>query len=679
MAVRERLRQSPLARAPERDLSEHLIERITRGRQHLQSSAPSRDECYEFFRGQHYAYVDEKNVLRWLPTVTTARGKGKPDHRARQKRNLIFDIVLREAAAGVSQIPSYQVVPSTGDPQDRSAAALSEQVLLWGYGKWGIRQAAVDAIIHAVIGGESFAWPFFDNQVGPFFEGESFGEGDVRIAIFGANECYWEPGLRFEDSPWHVVEQAVPEDQVKRMPGYEGPDELNADAATRAMSKKKSPKLILRANYLERPCADYPKGRWLVIANKQRIVPEQDYPGTGQDSVLRKLSYAPDPDSDRDIGLVPQLLDPQRTKNDVVNKQVETKNHTIFPRIFVTPGLMKKQRWTGEPGKVYEIPQPEQNVKVIETPPINQSLFEMEDRATADMGRIAAQNDLPTGAESGKAIAAAREIDQSRKSLFIGELAKWYADIGHDCLVLVAEKYNEDRLVQLKGDFGWESISDFRGAKLRDQTDVRVLPESIEPITRQAQEQKIMNYVQMGAVPPERAVAALEFGTADLVTRSLALDESRAARIIQRIKNGTIWDQLPIPTGRMVPDPEAMIPDPATGEPVPDPAAPMVPEMAPWWMPRHSDNIPIFKQNFADWLKTEDYERLEPDLQIAAVQVYAAIQQLEAEKAAEAQAAQMAQAEQLGLDNAAKPQRQKPLPSLPAVNGDGQQESRSGP
>lgn len=666
-------------------LPKELQERIYRGRQRLEEVAPYRDEAWEFYRGNHYVYVDERNLLQALSTATSVRGTGKPRWRARTTRNLIFDAVLHEAAALSQRVPSYQVVPSTGDPDDISAARLAEKVALFGHGKWNLRQVAVDALIHAIVGGEAFAWTYFDTSTGPFIddgEGNLIGQGDVKVHVYGSNECYWEPGLRFDRSQWHVVEQARPVSQVEAMEGYLG-GSLSPDAYTRQLSfrgrrESDKSKLVLVSEYLERPGPNNPDGLWMTMANNRRIAEDRPYPGTGEDPCLRKLSYAPDPDSDRDLGLVVQLLDAQRTHNDANNKAVEWKNLVLMPRIVVTPGLLKKQRWTDEPGKVYEIPQPEQNFKVVDTPTVPSELFEMMDRAERDLGRIAAQNDIPSQVESGKGIQALIEKDDTRRGAFTASLADFHSKVMHDCLVQVQAHYTEPRLLQVKGDFGWESVKDFQGAQLRDQVDIRVMPESIEPRTKQAVEQRVMNYAQMGWIGPDQAMTAIEQGTADSVVRSLMVDEARAGRIIQRIKEGpdALFSMPMLPTGRMekIPDPSGAI-DPMTGQPV------MVetgqPEMAPGWMPRYSDNLPVFRNMFESWMKTEEFERLEPELQQAAAQIYAGILQLEAEKAAEQQAAQAAQAEQYGMANASKP-GQKPQSSLPSLSGASRDNGQAG-
>jgi hypothetical protein len=636
--------------AEETKVPKDLEDRIKRGRERLEKIATSRDEAWAFYRGDHYAYVDSDNKLQFLATTTSVRLTGKPPHRARQKRNLIFDHVLRQASSASQRAPFYEVVPATSDPSAIGAAALAEKVALWGFDRWGLRRTRVEMIVQAIVGGEAFAWPYFDNTIGPFIQGEKVGEGDVRVQIFGGNECYWEPGLRFPNSPWHAIEQARPISQVTAMEGYFG-GTLSPDASTRQLSgrgkSEGKKRLVLVTEYLERPSPARPEGRWVVMANQRKVVPDRPYPGDGEDPCLRYLSYAPDPDSDRDLGLVPQLLDAQRTHNDANNKAVEIKNHYIMPRLFVAPGVMKRQRFTDEPGKVYEIPQPEQNVKFLETAGIPSELFEMIDRAEQDMGRIAAQNDIPSQVSAAQAVQALQQSDLSRMGMFIAALAECDAKIMHDCLGQVQEHYTEPRLIKIKGDFGWESIEDFRGAQLRDQTDVKVATDSIEPRSKAAIEQRVMNYAQLGWIGPDEAMAAIDQGTAEVLTRSLAADEARAGRIIQRIKNG----------------PEALfgMPDLPTGDPS-NPGA-----MAPGWMPRYSDNLTVFRSMFEDWMKTEAFERLDPGMQEATANIYAGVLQLEAQKQAQAAAAQTAQAEQYGMQNAAAPQGNgKPNPSFPS-------------
>ncbi len=690
-----------------------ILERIERGRERLHSIAPHTDEAWEFYRGNHFAYVDEKNKLQIQATTTTVRGTGKPRWRARQSRPLIHDIVQQEAAAATARTPSYDVVPTSHDPQKISAAKMSKKLALYGHEAWNIREIIRDSVIHAAVGGEAFAWTYFDNTIGPFIGDDDgdVGLGDVRVRIYGKNQTYWEPGLRFEDSGWHVIEYAKELSAVKNDPNFTGEaDKLTPDAQARSLAMRRNAgdkaKLVLVSEYLERPSPEHPAGRWVTVANGKPISKMRPYPGTDPNRpCLRKLSWAVDPDSDRDIGLVPLLMDAQRTFDDCTNKLIEWKNLCLLPRIIAHPGVFRKQRWTDEPGKVYEAMQPNENVKVIETPAVPQELFEMLDRAANDMDRIAAAGvRQPANFESGKEAQVFEQQAANRKASFLADLAEYYSGIMHDCLAEAQKGYTEPRLIQVVGRFGPDPQDGFLGAQLHNELDVRVNPDSITPRTRESVEQRVMNFATMGWINPEQAMAAINNGTAEGLIDSYELAYDRVNRVIQRIKDGSFAGQPDPLTGQLKMDmrpvlsgEEHMVPatdefgepimqaaepqlDPMTGEELPGPpAGSPVPMMVPAtevpdWMPRPFDRIAVHKQQFEDWMQTHDWDDLPAPAKEAANLYYAALLDIEAKNAMRNAEMQMQQASSIGMGNAAKPGDPPTPPSLPKTSPSGNAE-----
>jgi hypothetical protein len=640
-------------------------ERLQRGRERMQEGAAKRTEAFEFFRGNHYAYVDSKNLLQFQSTTTSVRTGEKPPWRQRRAVNLILDAVAHEVSQSTQRVPSYEIVPSTTDPEDVGAARLAQRVALFGHDKWGFRNIAVEAVTHAVVTGEAFAWPMWDSSIGPFTEdedGNSIGLGDVRVLVFGGNQVFWEPGARFERSQWHGIDIAMPVEEAEALEGFLGgklkPD---ADVLTRSSRGQEQPsktRMVTVTYYLERPSKRNDEGSWLTLANGKQIVEERPYPsasaqgGYSDEPVLHKLSFIVDPDADRDMGLVKHLTDPQRIYNFARSKILEWVVASLNPQVFVTPGLMGDQRLTDEPLAVYEIPEPDKNVKWRETPDVPQELFQVLDQAKDEIARISAQNDIPSQVEAGRAIQALIERDASRRASFLAGLAEWYSRLMRACLQLVQERYTEPRLLKIKGRFGWESVKDFEGAELRGQCDVRVFPGSIEPRTKAQMESKVLAFADRQWITPEQAMAAIDGGYAEDLARSYELDISRAHRIIERIKEGpeALFSQ-PLRVVGQNPD----------GSPIEEPG----------WMPRRFDNIDVQKSTFEDWMKTEDFEMLDPPMQEAAGTYYDALLQLEVQKNAEAAAAQAQMAESLGMSNAAKPQGAKPMPDQRQPNGNG--------
>jgi hypothetical protein len=59
------------------------------------------------------------------------------------------------------------VVPTNIDPETVQAAKASEKIALWGDEKWGIDEAFEDWVTVAIVADESFAWPYWDDTLGP--------------------------------------------------------------------------------------------------------------------------------------------------------------------------------------------------------------------------------------------------------------------------------------------------------------------------------------------------------------------------------------------------------------------------------------------------------------------------------------------------------------------------------
>lgn len=642
--------------------------RMKRGREAMQEDAPKRNECLAFVRGEQYKFINSENVLTGQPTTTAAYGEaGKKKHRVRATRNFLFDIVETEVAAAMQRIPGYEVAPSGTEPRRIAAARLSRKVLLYGYEKWGLDAALERAVRYAIVADEAFVWPYFDTSVGPFIqdaEGGLVGQGEIRFGVYGPNQVVWEPGLKFEKSPWLGIEEAMESQAVMAMEGYVG-GKLDTDARNADSEAEVSPKaqLVMVKHYLERPSKEKHDGRWVTIANDRVIIPERPYPcidGEGNaldDPVLHKLCYAMDPDEDRDSGLIRHLLDSQRQLNHSVSKTSEWVNLALNPQLLLT-NVKLLDKLTDEPGAVFNARGSGEAVW-RPVPPIPAELFRLKDEAISDMARIAAQNDIPAQVESGRGIQALLEKDKERRANFLKNLAKFDAALGRHCLYLVQRHYTEPRLLKVRGERGIEPIKDFLGSQLMDETDVRVNPDSLEPQTREGVEKKIFAFAERGWISPHAAMAAINNGTAENLIDSYERDVARANLIIQKITEGpeVLFNsppRRPFPGEDPGMEPKE---NPETGE-----VEEALREYIPGWMPRQFDNVKVQKDVFADWMKSTEYDDLDEPSQEAANMYYSALLEIEAKQAAEAAAAQEENAQALGMSNAGKPQGPPPMP-----------------
>ena len=626
--------------------------RIERGKKQITDGSTHRNECLEFWRGNQYVYRNREN---WLVKQGVLLGEGgKPRHRVRTVRNLIQPLVRQEVAQATQRVPSYQINPSTGDPEDVSAARVAQKVAFYGFDAWNVRRATEQAVTFAVVAAEGFVWPYWNSNIPPFMkteDGTVVGLGDITLEVLGGNEVGWEPGVRYEDSRWYIVRRAMSLDRIKDLPGFVKGTKIVSDASadgTLGVTKQVT-ELAMVTDYLERPCPEYPSGRRLCIANGKLIAPPEAYPlrdpkGAALDEpVLHKISYIVDPDQDRDLGLVSSLLDAQRTINDCTNKQLEWKNLALMPQVFAPLGAFpKRQRLTDQPGAVF-VYNPVSGLKPEwrPTPPIPGDLSQLKNEAINDMNRIAAQNDTPSDA-SGRALQVLIERDAGSRQAFLARLAVFHSQLMRHCLMLVAQHYSEPRLLTINGRFGPESITDFTGAQLRSQVDVTVFPESIEPRTRQVLETRVLGYADRKWISPEKAMAAIEQGTSADVIDSYELDVARAHRVIQKIVAG----------------PEMFLDEPLQ-------AGPDGTDV-PSWMPRPGiDNLAVHRSIFQDYAKTQDFENSEPPVREAILLYLQGLDWMEQQEQMKAAQQQTMMAQQLGMANAARPQGPTPMPDQP--------------
>jgi hypothetical protein len=467
VALLTRKRKDPeapgrLKLAPEIDPD--VDERIRRSCARLAEIAPSRNECWEFFRGNTYTQRTRENQLVVTASGISAAG-GDPPHRVRTKRPILQPFVRQELSYVTQKVPGYQVTPTNIDPETVAAAKAAEKVAIYGYEKWNIEEVAQDLVTGALVADEAFAWPYWDDDAGAVLGEDEQGvvhEGEVCVRTYTGNEVTWEPGVRFEDSRYWVIQQARPVDDVLDLPGCLV-SELPADATDRTVIGTGKPtsntKLALVREYIERPSRKHPRGRRVVTASGKRILPVEDFPL--QDSMGRivneppflKLCIIRDPDSDRDLGLTRFVLDAIRSHQEAVNKQLQYAKH-MLPQMIVPPGTQVP--FDDTPMAVFEHPRPNE-IKFRETPSTPPDLDSIADRALADIARAFSQNEIPSQVEAGKAIQALIDRDENARAAFVKMFTKLMAQMMHRCLNLVARYYDTPGLSRSTGISGRRS------------------------------------------------------------------------------------------------------------------------------------------------------------------------------------------------------------------------------
>jgi hypothetical protein len=416
------------------------------------------------------------------------------------------------------------------------------------------------------------------------------------------------------------------------------------------------------------------------------ICPEDNYPSTDPegnvtaDPILHRLGYTVDPEGD-DRGMVEHLIDLARTIDDCWCKLREWKNRALLPQMIAPKGSNMVRR-DDTPGATWEYSPTAAGAPQWEkVPAVPRELFEMLEMALAHMRAIAADVDVqPLPDLAAKTATTAIEANRSRWQSFIADVADWDSRIMRHALTLVSQNYSEARQIEIRGQYDWASLPDFRGQDMRSQVNVRVSPESLAAKTRQQVMEEI-EFIQTNwpnAISPETAIAVLHGGNADQLLKSPQYDVARAARMVRLLEQGmpALTQQFQPVMQQMTVGPQVGTlpwgepaygnpgdPDPMTGIPVTQTLIVNV----PGWMPRKQDNIPIYKQVVGDFMKTPKFEQMPPEIQEGYNLFWGGLEMAERQRAIERAQLEMQMAAGQGMANAAKPQGEIQQPDKPAV------------
>lgn len=651
------------------DLPEDIASKVKRGTDMARKDSTIRRQCVKFFQNEPYWYIKSNGQLGVLPTALDAVDKA--NYRIRKKMNLIPSMVQRKVSAATQRIPQYQVDPSTADQDNRAAARLAEQVLTYGYDQWRMRRLAVKTVTNALVQREGFVMPYFDQNVGPYHKTDKGyeGQGDIRFLTLNRSEVGWEPGVDFEDSPWYVIVRAQLTEDVKKIPGFLGGDPPKNAMLADLPEGKKSGEMTEVTMFLERPCPDYPQGRMCYIADKKIIAdarkadPEaeywwEDYPykdakdNAIDEPCIHRLSYTVDPEGD-DKGLVENLIDPQLTVLDCWNKILELKNRALMLQAFAPKGSGLPPR-DDTPGATYfynPIGGLKPEWEPAPDPQYLAQLNEIKESAKLEMRAIAGDIDIqPEPDLAAKTLNAAIEQAMAQWQVFLGDIAEWHSRVGRHCLTLVARHYDRERVIRIRGVYGWEPDKTFRGSDLHSQMNVRVSPASIESKTRtqSMQEAQVIAQTFPGALQPEQFVSVFNGDHQDNLFKSYDLHKARAWDLVQRLRANP--DEVFNAPPRM----DLEIGDPMMGY------------MVPAWMPRPQDNLVIWKEVIGTYMITPDFEEQREDVKRAFDLIWKGLETYEQIKLMKMQQQEMDAAAMQGSANAAKDQG--PIEG-PAVDG----------
>lgn len=445
-----------------------------------------------FLGGAQCTQYDRLNrTIEQAPTAPTPRRRRRPIH------NLIapnFEIVTSKLGAFMPQLIALAGSP---DEDDQAASRVSTALLYRQRNIAELDAYMQDFIDVTVALGTGVIWgqynpyaqpPVYLDKIDPTTGSiiidssgrpvtEEIQQGDVQYKVlmpwqifpdptaYNHREAQWTELVDIVDRDeaakiWRVKKEDLPEISETGMKSYSEfyiPMSNNAAPFHNEKKRRDKPPTAIHHRF-DKPCAAYPRGRWVVWTDKQ-ILHQQDSLPYGLPgfpfaiATFRKL-----PSRYWGKGMVSDLIQPQITRNFNLGRMAEYMNMMAFPPVLNPHGALlpkDKESWTGDPGQMVDyIPGNGEPHYMAGPPGFNMTEFSV---ASADMGEISNIPPVAKGVSpareriSGTAVNALRAEHQEALGKPLRDIMRAYQHMGKVGLHIAADKYEDVRIFYILG------------------------------------------------------------------------------------------------------------------------------------------------------------------------------------------------------------------------------------
>jgi hypothetical protein len=513
-------------------------------------------------------------------------------HRVTLTDNRIIGIVRTELAKMTKQKPAWQVVPNTAEDSDLQAALTGEKVLDYLWKHLYMRNKLTDVLLWSRIGSAGFwkiVWdsakgekvgivadreggPVMHSQTGaPMkpqdFEGDlpeglqlkTIATGDVHVETVSPFEMYPDPiPNEFEDCEWCIQEVVKSPEYVKQHFGVDvQPDTDIAPGPTEArmfpsyqMGASSGYKGVQLKEYWARPNNQHPEGRRAVWAKGKML-----FEGPNPYKCLPYVMFKgiPVPGRFWPTSVVEQLRGPQTELNKIRSQIVENAQRTGNPAILCS--RQANINYSGVPGERIDFDDTVQNAipTYLQPPTMQQYVLQQQDRIESSMQDISGQHEVsnaqvPAGVKAASAINLLQEADDTRLGPAIYDMEETLGRAGSMLLKLVAQYWTDERTIMIAGKDHAMDAMVFKGAALKENTQVEVQAGSQFPKSKAAKQaaiQEMLNlYFQyLGNQPMNKRMIGkvlddMEAGALAKLFGDISVDESQINRENQQISQG---------------------------------------------------------------------------------------------------------------------------------------------
>jgi hypothetical protein len=534
------------------------------------------------------AFYFGRQYVVWAPgsqgTLTRLYEPNAPQWRVRLVINKIRPSVRFELTKMCKEQPTMFVIPGSTADEDIAAARAAEQIVEYELRELDYNRIVRRTVFWMLICGSAFMKTYYDDE-----QKDPSGVPG-RIIVEPVN-------------PFHVFVPLVQEDEIENQPyvihamlkpkewaDWRFGKNLNASSssgtgvleqqfltALGVNSRMSSQQVYIKEAWIK-PCKDYPDGALASWCDGELLSLYDTWPYDNLDFPFAKLDHLP---TGRFYGesTITDMIPLQRELNRTRSQIVEAKNRMAKPQLVAPKGSIDVNKITSEPGLVilytpgFNPPQP------IPLSPLPAYVEDELQRIQQDIQEQSASYDIPRGVISASAIAYIQEAHDTRFASAISSIEEATEKVGQQILGYVAQYWDVERKINVTGDNNIYEAYAYSKASIRDNTDLRVEAGSAQPRSLAAKQAFITEIGKLGWISPEKALRYMDMAETGKMYEESQID----ARQVQR-ENAKMSS-----TGQTLPINE--------------------------W-----DNDQEHEANHANYMKTQEFEKLDPQVQQALVE-----------------------------------------------------------
>lgn len=498
-----------------------------------------------FYRGNQWA--------KWVKNITANSGQSflnppGESHRKRLVFNKIKPIIRNEFTKLIKEEQQGFVTPNTSDQGDIAASKTAEALVDFIFYSAKYNKARRHATWWACLTGVGYTKTWY-NPDGSVPKNKKKGcvvyEAPSPFHIFVPHIDM----LDIQEQPWVVHAACYDPSFVRSTWGKD----IQPDTETGALgfeqrflssiniSKTNRFKQVQVKEVWIKPCGEYPEGALVIYAGSE-ILSKGPFPYEHGEYPFQKIDHIPT-GAYYAQSTIEDLISPQKEYNLARSQIAEARDLTSKPALVVTRGAQDIKKIRAVPGQIIEVqPGAERPTRLI-NPDLPMYVSPDIDRTQRDIDEISGQFEVtkgrtPPGVEAASAIAYLQEENDTRLYHTIASIELAVSDSGRQTLALIQQYWDTERIISTVSKTHLQGAIQFKGADLKNNTDYRVVADSMAPRSRAAKQASILELIKMGIVDPSLGLKHLNMSETNTMYDEMQIDSNQAMRENLRMANG---------------------------------------------------------------------------------------------------------------------------------------------